>query len=203
MPYGHLWTQSTDLGNVFLTQDPSATAAEQMNNTQLWTAAYIPNYTWSVSQQHPGLAEIALTCKNTSETQTASFEPRSSFTFPLLRLTAPLQESFLRSGQHRFVCMPCIYRDNLHLQSDCPTCALRQKKNLCWDWIRWVCFKVRSHLLCYCVLKVTKMLHNSRLVWVYPIQNVVPGDAGSGHFKHMHKDNTVHWQFQVVCTSCH
>lgn len=35
MPYGHLWTESTDLGNVFVTQDPSATAAEQMNNTQL------------------------------------------------------------------------------------------------------------------------------------------------------------------------
>lgn len=35
MSYGDLWADSTDLGNVVVTQSPSATAAEQMNNSQL------------------------------------------------------------------------------------------------------------------------------------------------------------------------
>lgn len=35
MRYGDLWTDSTDLGNVSVTQSPSAPAAEQMNDSRL------------------------------------------------------------------------------------------------------------------------------------------------------------------------
>lgn len=100
MPYGDLWTDSTDLGNVFVTQSPSVTAAEKMNNSQLWTAVYTPNYTWSVSQQHPGLAEIALTYQNTLEIENylLNLEAVSHSTY--CDSLSPLQESLLRSGHH-------------------------------------------------------------------------------------------------------
>ena len=53
-------------------------------------------------------------------------------------------------------------------------------------------FALSGFKVCHCVLKVIKMLRNSGLFWGYPVRKVSPTDAGSGHFKHMHKDNTVH-----------
>lgn len=127
MPYGDLWIIQT-LASLCDSRPP---AAEQMNDSRLWTAAYSPN-SWDTSWKHLRVMESVLPCQNTSETASYIFRIQKHFHIPPIRWNRTLlhlQESLLSPRQHMGWSVFCISRVN----QLCPTTTWEEETVLRWN----------------------------------------------------------------------